>query len=77
MALAAPEGAPTDGFDRRLRSRARGRPFTLEFDNEDPGVQHNVVIFGGPDAEDAALFAGTLVTGPGQTTYAVEPLAEG
>ena len=31
--------------------------------NADPAVQHNVVIFDGPDAESPTLFSGAVVTG--------------
>jgi len=77
VALAAPEGAATSGFSPDALSVPSDEAFTIGFDNSDPGVQHNVVIFDGPDADSASLFSGTLVTGPGETPYAIEPLAEG
>jgi len=54
-----------------------GQPFTITFDNQDPGVQHNVEIFDNPDFSGEALFAGDLVTGPAQVTYEVPALEPG
>ena len=64
VTLAAPEGAAADGFSTDELSVPADEPFTLEFDNEDPSVAHNVVIFDGPDEDAPALFTGELVTGP-------------
>jgi plastocyanin len=77
VAIAAPEGAATEGFSTNALSAPSDQPFTMAFDNQDPGVQHNVVIYDGPDAEAAALFTGELTTGPIETDYAVEALPEG
>ena len=77
VALAAPEGAATTGFSTDAVSVPSDVPFTLAFENADPGVPHNVVIYDGPDAEAPKLFGGELVTGPATADYAVEPLAEG
>jgi plastocyanin len=77
VALSAPEGAATSGFSTDALSVPSAQPFTVAFDNADPGAQHNVVIFDGPDAESPSLFEGALVTGPAETSYAIEPLAEG
>ncbi|HVF09140.1 MAG TPA: cupredoxin domain-containing protein [Actinomycetota bacterium] len=77
VALAAPEGAATEGFSTDTLSVPSDEAFTIEFNNADPGVPHNVVIFDGPDAESPSLFAGAVVTGPAKPQYAVEPLPEG
>ena len=58
------------------RSR-RTRPIDLEFDNQDPGVGHNVEIFDGADESAPVLFDGAVITGPAEETYHVDPLAEG
>jgi plastocyanin len=77
VAIAAPEGAATTGFSTDALSVPSDVPFTLAFDNADPAVPHNVVIYDGPDAEAPQLFRGEIITGPATVDYAVEPLAEG
>lgn len=76
VALSAPEGAAASGFAADALSVPSAEPFTIAFDNADP-VQHNVVIFDGPDADSPSLFEGALLTGPAEALYSVEPLAEG
>ena len=58
VALAAPEGAATTGFSTDALSAPSDVPFTLAFENADPAVPHNVVIYDGPDAEAPQLFRG-------------------
>jgi len=36
-----------------------GAPFTITFDNQDDGIQHNVEIFDNPDFSGEAIFAGS------------------
>ncbi len=76
-ALAAPEGAASEGFSTDALEVEADVPIDLEFDNQDPSVGHNVQIFDGPDASAASLFQGEVITGPAKTTYHVPPLAEG
>lgn len=54
-----------------------GEPFTLEFNNKDTGVQHNVEIFDNPDHNGTPLFSGDLVTGVRTEDYAVGALEPG
>jgi plastocyanin len=80
VTLAAPKGAAATGFEPTSISVAANEPIELDFDNQDPGIQHNVVIFtedpaDNPDTE--ALFTGTLVTGSLEAKYNVPPLAPG
>jgi plastocyanin len=77
VTLAAPEGAASDGFSTDALQVPANAPIDLEFDNEDPGVGHNVQIFDGPDDSAASLFDGEVITGPDKTTYPVPPLPEG
>jgi plastocyanin len=80
VSLAAPVGAAASGFAPTTLQVEADRPTALDFDNQDPGVQHNVVIFGeDPAANPQAtlLFTGALVTGPLRTTYNVPALAAG
>jgi plastocyanin len=77
VALAAPVGAAVDGFAQTSLSVPAERPLTIEFDNQDVGIQHNVVIFDGEDEGAPVLFDGEVSTGPTTTPYAVEPVAIG
>jgi hypothetical protein len=57
-----------------------GSPFTIDFDNRDSGVPHNIHIFSTNPATDPqarSLFVGPLVTGPKTQTYRVPTLAPG
>jgi plastocyanin len=80
VALMAPKGAAVTGFQPTTLSVAADKPIELDFTNQDPGIQHNVVIF----AEDPAknpkakpLFTGDLVTGVNRAKYAVPALPAG
>jgi plastocyanin len=80
VTLAAPQGAAATGFQPAGLSVTADQPIELDFKNEDPGIQHNVVIFAedpadNPDAKP--LFSGSLVTGPSETPYQVPPLPAG
>ena len=77
VTLAAPAGASADGFSTNKLSVPAEEAFTIEFDNEEAGVQHNVVIFDGKDAEAPTLFTGEVVIGPKTTPYSVDALPEG
>jgi len=46
-----------------------GSKVEVDFDNKDAGVQHNFVLFNGPDANVPTLFSGTIITGPGTVKY--------
>ena len=56
VTLAAPEGAAGAGFSTDALSVEADVPIDLEFDNQDPGVGHNVEIFDGPDESAPLLF---------------------
>lgn len=80
VALAAPKGAAATGFEPTTLSVAANAPIELDFSNQDPGIQHNVVIFDvdpakNPDAKP--LFSGSLTSGPSETPYAVPALPAG
>ncbi|HVD69633.1 MAG TPA: cupredoxin domain-containing protein [Actinomycetota bacterium] len=77
VTLAAPAGASANGFSTNKLSVPSEEAFTIEFDNEEAGVQHNVVIFDGKDEEAPALFTGEVVIGPKTTPYSVDALPEG
>ena len=48
--------------------------FSLEFDNQDSGIPHNIEI---KDASNQTVFKGDIITGPMKTTYNVGPLMAG
>jgi plastocyanin len=80
VSLVAGPKASTDGFDQTSLSFPADTPVDLQFDNQETGVQHNVVIFDKDPAIDTGqtpLFRGPLTTGPETTTYKVAPLTEG
>jgi plastocyanin len=58
-----------------LRAPA-GTPFTIVFDNQAPGVVHNVAVYRDASATKA-LFTGELITGPKIVTYHVSALPAG
>lgn len=76
-ALTAPPDASTDGYAQTELSLKSNTPTTLLFNNQEVGVQHNVVIFQGKDDSGQQMFAGELTTGPQQQPYAVPPLPAG
>jgi plastocyanin len=77
VALVAPPTASSKGFDTKALTFKAGAPTNLTFDNEETGVQHNVVIFQGTSDTGPQVFSGPLLTGPGKTTYHVPALSAG
>lgn len=70
-APAGPTGAiAAEGsvFDIDQIVLAAKEPATIEFDNKDPGVPHNVAIYQDETATEE-IFKGDLVTGPDTVTY--------
>jgi plastocyanin len=53
-----------------------GVPFTIVFENDDAGVQHNVAIYT-DSSLTTALFQGTLLLGPKTVDYQVQGLQPG
>ena len=72
LALVAPEGAAVDGYASTELTAPAGVPFTIAFDNQDPGVLHNVAL--AVQEGDAPFFEGELITGPATIDYGIEPL---
>jgi len=58
-----------------LRAQAN-TPFTITFDNQAPGVQHNVSIYRDSTAAES-LYVGTVITGPQSIDYHVSALPAG
>lgn len=67
-------------FDTDCLAAPADTPFTITLENADPDIPHNLAIFvddpaENPDAEP--LFRGPLLTGPGTTTYQLDPISVG
>jgi plastocyanin len=54
-----------------------GEPFTIEFDNQDEGIPHNVEVFAGPEPTGDLLVETEIITGVAQTSYDVPALDAG
>jgi plastocyanin len=61
-------------FDTDHLQAPVGQAFVLDFDNNDPGVPHNVEI---KDSSGASVFKGQIITGPAEAMYQVPALAAG
>ena len=64
MTITAPEGAALKGYDQSKLSAPTAEPNEIDIDNQDPNVQHNVVVFDGPDDSASVRVEGTLIAGP-------------
>jgi hypothetical protein len=67
-------------FDKDCLAAPAQKAFTLEFDNQDSGVPHNVEIFTDSSATErlgGAKDAGDFISGPAKVTYDVDPLDAG
>jgi len=61
-------------FDTNHLDAPADQAFTLEFDNNDPGIPHNVEI---KDASGASRFKGQIITGPMKVLYQIPALGAG
>lgn len=91
-AVAAAESGPgpacrPDGTELSISARDKkfakdclaapaGQAFTIEFDNQDPAVPHNVSIYDTANG-NKALFKGEVFFGPNRRTYSVPAQASG
>ena len=66
--------AQTIAFDRNHLEAPAGQAFVLDFNNDDPGIPHNIEI---KDATGASIFKGQIITGPAKTSYLVPALTAG
>lgn len=78
LTIVAPPGALTGGFDKKCLAVPAAKPFTIEFDNEDQGLIHNVNIYTDPSASESLLHPPSegAITGPDEITYEGEPIDE-
>ena len=75
--LVAPVGAASDGFEQTELTGPADDTFTIQFDNNDEGVPHNVQI---TDSKDKVVFEpadGETITGVASTVYNIENLKAG
>jgi plastocyanin len=63
-------------FDTKLLVVPAGRPFELVFNNNDPGIPHNVEIADSPERSTVFL-DGEVINGIASITYQVPALTEG
>jgi hypothetical protein len=75
LQIAAPPGAAGAGFSTNCLAAPAGEAFTIDFNNEDQGVTHNVSIYPEQGSTDA-LFEGEIFAGPETMTYDVDPIEE-
>jgi mono/diheme cytochrome c family protein/plastocyanin len=76
VALTAPSGAATSGFDTATLEAKADTAFTLKFDNQDSTAPHNVVILNA-DGSTVAMGDTSFFTGPQVKEYAVPALKAG
>ena len=61
-------------FDKSALEAPADKPFAIDFDNQDAGIQHDIAI---QDSAGALKFNGADLTGPKKELYAVPPLPAG
>lgn len=55
-------------FDTETITAPAGAEVTMDFDNRDENIPHNVSIYTDSSASDA-IFVGDIITGPARITY--------
>ena len=63
-------------FDKDCLAAPANNAFTIDFNNLDRGIPHNVAIYKS-DSDEQPLFKGELIEGPKRTTYSVPALPQG
>ena len=63
-------------FDTGRIELPANAPSTIHFENNDPGIQHNIAIFT-DSSLGTNLFRGEIVTGPAAVDYRIPPLEPG
>ena len=64
-------------FDKTTLSANASAPITIDFDNKDDGVDHNIHFFKGADASGASVGATDVAAGPVKQTLNLGTLAPG
>ncbi|MDN7023320.1 hypothetical protein FGU65_00130 [Methanoculleus sp. FWC-SCC1] len=60
--------AENSAFDKNTITVPAGAEVTVNFDNRDAGIQHNLAVYE-TDAAQSSIFVGDTITGPALTTY--------
>ncbi len=68
--------AEDNKFDKDCMAVPSDQAFTIELDNEDWGIPHNVSIYDTAN-DDTALYKGEVIYGPRKITYSVPAQAKG
>lgn len=78
VAIEAPPGAVTDGFSTDCLAVPVGEPYTIDFNNQDPGQIHNVNVYTDDSATESLLMPSLEggISGPDSTTYEGDPIKE-
>ena len=61
-------------FTNRELNAPAGTPISIDFDNQDVNVEHNILV---TDGCGVTVFDGAVITGPSSTTYHLPALAAG
>ena len=80
LTITAPEGAAAAGFQDTSLTTASDTPFTIQFDNQDPSVEHDVVVTSADPAKDPSaqtFVEGSGITGVSTIDYPAPPLPAG
>lgn len=80
LQISAPVGASASGFDTNCLAAPAEEAFTIEFNNQDTAVSHNVSVFTDSSAATrvgGAADAADIIIGPATVTYSVDPLDAG
>jgi plastocyanin len=78
VAIEAPPGAVTEGFTTDCLAVPVGEPYTIDFNNQDPGQPHNVNVYTDDSATESLLMPpleGQII-GPDSITYEGDPIDE-
>ncbi len=76
VALSASSGAAANGFDQTKLSAPADLAFVIRFDNQDPGVPHNIGLYR-DEGYSQPIAKGDIITGPAQSDLAVDALPAG
>ena len=81
LEIAATTTAKNIAFDTKCLAAPAGQGFTIDFENQDAGVPHNVDVYAaappGGSHLAGAKDASDVLIGPGKTTYDVQSLKAG
>jgi plastocyanin len=68
--------AEDNTFDKDCLAVPADQAFTIELDNQDPGIPHNVSLYDTANG-NTTLYKGEIIYGPGKITYTVPAQAKG